>query len=323
MKFTEKEALASAVEEKVATRIAEARQNAADFISDLAFTAPVSSQSFRCTGTELSVFVRQVNAGKISGKITDLSDFEDILAENLECYGYSEERSAELSQILSFCVGRHMPVICDSNPEVIADCLAAMFGLNGVTSIHISTGDPFSIELCDLLCQKKDTSSPQVYLINGALDAYSPNVFNGILQNACNIGGHILIFSSEGTPTEALSPAIWSRAMFIDGDIGLIHLPQDNLSAFETDFDFCQELSLGELKEKRKQLKPFTQIISNRALLNYACFLASTNNSLQADTCILTQLLLSAKAGGKLENLLEQFEEIGIDVKKSELSKYL
>lgn len=321
--IAEKEALASAVEEKVANRIAEARQNAADFISDLAFTVPVGSQGSGRTGTALSVFVRPVNVDKISGTITDISDFEDSLAENLECYGYSEERSAMLSQILSFCVGRHIPIICDSSPEMIADCLAAMFGLNGVTSIHLSTGEPFSVELCDLLCQKKDTSCYQVYLINGALDAYSPNAFNGILQNTCNMGGVILIFSSEGTPIDALSPAIWGRAMFVDGDIGLTHLPQDRLRAFETKFDFYQELKPDKLKEKRKQLKPFAEIISNRALLNYACFMASTNSAIQSDTCILTQILLSAKASGNLENLLERFKENGIDIEEKAFSKYL
>lgn len=177
--------------------------------------------------------------------------------------------------------------------------------------------------LCDLLRQKKDASSPQVYLINGALDAYSPNVFNGILQNTCNLDKCILIFSSEGTPTEALPPTIWSRTMFVDGDIGLIHLPQGNLRVFETELAFCQELSPDKLKEKRKQLKPFAQIISNRALLNYSCFMVSTNSSIQSDICILTQLLLSAKASGNLENLLGQFKENGIDVEKGELSRYL
>ncbi len=319
----ENEALASAVEEKVANRIAEARQNAADFISDLAFTTPVGSQGFRHTRIALTVFVRPLNVDAISGTITDLSDFEDCLAENLECYGYSEERSAVLSQILSFCVGRHMPVICDSNPEVIADCLAAMFGLRGVTSIHLSTGEPFSVELCDFLCQKKDTSCYQVYLINGALDAYSPNAFNGILQNTCGMDGNILIFSSEGTPTDALPPAIWNRAMFIDGDIGLTHLPQGRLRAFETKFDFRLELKPDKLKEKREQLKSFAGIISNRALMNYACFMASTNSSIQSDTCILTQILLSAKASGNVETLLEQLSENEIDVDKNEFSKYL
>lgn len=321
--ISKKEALASAVEEKVAGRIAEARQNAADFISDLAFTSPVNAKSSGHNGTALSVFVRPVNASEIAATITDLSDFEDSLAENFECCGYSEERSVELSQILSFSVGRHIPIICDSNSEVIADCLAAMFGLNGATSIHISTGKPCCTELCDLLRQKKDASSPQVYLINGALDAYSPNVFNGILQNTCNLDKCILIFSSEGTPTEALPPAIWSRTMFVDGDIGLIHLPQGNLRVFETELAFCQELSPDKLKEKRKQLKPFAQIISNRALLNYSCFMVSTNSSIQSDICILTQLLLSAKASGNLENLLGQFKENGIDVEKGELSRYL
>lgn len=318
-----KEALASAVEEKVASRIAAARQNAADFISDLAFTAPLSAQGPGNSGTALSVFVRPVNAKEISGTIMNLSDFEDSLAENLECCGYSEERSAVLSQILSFCVGQYMPIVCDSNPEVIADCLAAMFGLDGVTVIHIPVGEPCCSELCDLLHQKKDASSPQVYLINGALDAYSPNVFNGILQNVCNLGEHILIFSSEGTPSETLPSSIWGRTMFIDGDIGLIHLPRGNLNAFKTELNFRQEFDPDKLKEKRKQLKPFSKIISNRAWLNYACYMVAVNSSIQSDTWILTQILLSASASGNLEKLLELFKENGIDVEKSGLSKYL
>lgn len=321
--IAEKEALASAVEEKVASRIAEARQNAANFISDLAFTAPVGAQNSGGSGAALSVFVRPVHADEVFDTIVELSDFEDSLAENLERCGYSEERSVVLAQILSFCVGQQIPIVCDSNPEIIADCLAAMFGLNGVTLIHIPIGGSCCSELYDFLRQKKAASSPQVYLINGALDAYSPNLFNGILQNACNLDNCILIFSSEGTPAETLPLSVWGRVMFIDGDIGLIHLPQSNLKAFKTKFDLWQEFSPDKLKEKRKQLKPFAQVISNRALLNYACFMASVNSSIQSDTCILTQILLNAKANGKLENLLKLFEEIEIDTEKVELSKYL
>lgn len=321
--ITRKEELASAVEEKVASRIATARQNAADLISDLAFTAPLNAHIPGSSRSALSVSVRPATANEPSGIIMNLSDFEDSLAENLERCGYSEDRSAVLAQILSFCVGQHMPIVCDSNPEIIADCLAAMFGLNGVTVIHIPVGEPCCSELCDLLHQKKDASSPQVYLINGALDAYSPNAFNGILQNVCNLDGHILFFSSEGTPTETLSPSIWGRAMFIDGDIGLIHLPQGSLNAFKTELNLRQEFDLDKLKEKQKQLKPFSKIISNRARLNYACYMVAVNSSIQSDICILTQILLSASASGKLENLLELFEENGIDVEKSGLSKYL
>ena len=319
----EKETLAQAVEEKVADRIAKARQSAAEFISSLAFTAPISVQSSGSSGAALSVLVRSVNADKTYGLIMDLSDFEDSLAENLERCGYSEERASELSQILTFCVGQHMPIVCDSNTEVIADCLAAMFGLNGVTVVSISAGELCFSEFLGLLRQEKSTSSPQVYLINGALDAYSPNIFNGILQNSCNMDGYILLFSSEGTPSETLPLSIWDRAMFIDGDIGLIHFPQDDIQVFETKIDFQQRLSPDKLKEKQKQLKRFAQIISNRALLNYARFLAAVNSSIQSDTCILTQILLSTKANGKLEDLLKLFDELEIDVEKAGISKYL
>lgn len=321
--IAEKEALAQAVEEKVASRITEARQNAADFISSLAFTAPISVQSSGSSGAALSVFVRSVNTDEISGTIIDLSDFEVRLAENLEHCGYSEDRSEELSEILSFCVSWHMPIICDSNPEAIADCLAAMFGLNGVTVVHISVGEACLNELLDLLRQEKTAASPQVYLINGALDTYSPNIFNGILQNVCNLDDHILIFSSEGTPPETLPLSIWERAMFVDGDIGLIHLPQDSIEVFETEFNFQKKFSSDRLKEKQKQLKSFAKIISNHALLNYACFMAASNSSIQSDTCILTQILLNAKVNGKLEDLLKLFEELEIDVEKAEFSKYL
>ena len=111
--------------------------------------------------------------------------------------------------------------------------------------------------------------------------------------------------------------------MFIDGDIGLVRLPQGDLNAFEAECDFQQELRPDKLKEKRKQLKPFAQIISNRALLIYSCFMVATDSTIQSDACILTQILLAAKTIGKLENLLELFEENGIDIDKVGLSKYL
>ncbi len=319
----EKETLASDVEKNVASRIAEARQNAADFISDFAFMTPIVAQSARSIETGLSIAARPIVAEEISGLIDVPADFENSLAENLERCGYSEERSELLSQILSFCVGQHMPIVCDSNSEIIADCLAAMFGLDGVTVVHISSGASWCGELYDLLHQKEGASSLQVYLINGALDAYSPNVFNGILQDAYNLSNCILIFSSEGTPVEALPPSLWGRAMFIDGDIGLVRLPQGDLNAFEAECDFQQELRPDKLKEKRKQLKPFAQIISNRALLIYSCFMVATDSTIQSDACILTQILLAAKTIGKLENLLELFEENGIDIDKVGLSKYL
>lgn len=319
----EKETLASDVEKNVASRIANAQQSAADFISDLAFVLPIAAQGAGGDKAGLSVFARPVHAHEISNTISDLSDFEDNLIENLEYCGYSEERSELLARVLSFCVGQHIPIICNSNAETIADCLAAMFGLNGVTVVHISSDSSWCSELYNLLHQEKMASSSQVFLINGALDAYSPNVFNGILQDTCNLSTCILIFSCEGIPLEALPPSIWGRAMFIDGDIGLVRLPQGNLHAFEVECDLQQEFRPDKLKEKRKQLIPFSTIISNRALLLYGCFMIATNSTIQSDTCILTQILLGAKTIGKLENLLELFEENGIDIEKVGLSKYL
>lgn len=321
-KIDEREALANAVEENVAQRIAAARQNAADFISDLAFITPVATQNTDTSGPVPSIFDRPVKATEISSTIAKLSDFRRRLAENLEYSGYSEGYSAQLSQTLSFCVSQHLPVVCDSNAEIIADCLAAMFGLSGVRVIQISAAGCCSGNLVDLLRQKS-ANAPHVYLINGALDAYSPNIFNAILQDTYNLDSSILIFSSEGIPTEDLPSSVWSRAMFVDRDAGFIRFPQNSLKAYETVSNLRPELKADKLKEKREQLEPFSVVLSNRALLNYANFMATMDSSIQSDTGILTQIILSTKSDGRLEKLLELFEENGIETEDARFSKYL
>ena len=125
-----------------------------------------------------------------------------------------------------------------------------------------------------------------------------------------------------------ISGHVWSRTIFVDGDIGIAGFESDTLNAFHPDVDFSSEYDAKcnreDYKKKHRLLKQFCGVIDNTALLNYVKYLAATDRTIEPDEMLLLQILLSAKASGKQEELLDIFTSFGFDIKSDKyLKKYL
>lgn len=331
LEISRQEKLARDVEEKIAVRIAAARRDAADFISEMAFAMPnnmcVRNSVLEKDSNTMSVTYRKKKY--IYGEqITDIDSFEEELADNLSKAGYDDNVAFQMAQMIVFAICNKMPVVCGTNAERIADCISAMFGEDGTCMIALPIGEPYCKALCDFIRQETK-GTEKVFLVNGIFDGFSLNAFHEIKQCSEEWEHNaILVFPLNGINVEMISGYVWSQTIFIDGDIGIVDFEADTINAFHSSIDFSLEYDAKYDKEdyqkKRRLLKQFRGIIDNTALLNYAKYLAATDATIEPDEMLLLQILLSAKASGKKEELLEIFTTIGFDIKSDKyIAKYL
>jgi hypothetical protein len=134
--LSQREQLASEVETKIALQIEKAKQNVADFISNMAFVSPLSSSvvsNEKQLSNQLSVFNSHIDCVE-DGEIDDIDTFEEELSDNLTRIGYDNEQSIEISQAISFGFFEKVPMVISENAKLIAQCLSTI--LNGGTVDH-------------------------------------------------------------------------------------------------------------------------------------------------------------------------------------------
>lgn len=311
--------LASEVEANVAARIERAKQNAADFISEMAFVTAspvptvVSHISEVDESTESSL-TRRVNIKDSEEKLTDIGDFIDELTDNLKASGYDSASSAYMAQAITFCIANRNPIVCGANTEVIADCISAMFGTGGAYLVTLPIGmtsyDKYFSEIANA-CEELQ----QVFVVNGVFDGYSLCAFNEILQRYSSWKNPpVVLLAMHGINKEAIPSYVWEKALYLDGDAGFVELPTDNVKVFECEIDFKIDYDSRNYQEKRKLLKPYSKFISNTALMKYAMFMVFSNGTVKTEPMIQAQLLLNAIALRSKEQLIEVFESEGIDI---------
>ncbi len=325
VQISKQEKLAQDVKEKIAARIALARKDASDFISEMAFVMPIDikSKSVRSEGSSISITYRKKKY-HLGTEITDMDSFEEELIDNLTFSGYDDTTALQMAQIVVFAICNNMPIVCGEHTERIADCISSMFGCDGTCIISLPIGEPRCKDICDFIGQEiKDTN--RVFIVNGIFDGFSLNAFHEIRQRSEEWENKaILIFPLNGVNTEMISSHVWNQTMFIDGDMGIIDFEKDTLNAFHSSVDFVLEYDAEIFRKKRKLLKQFYGIIDNMAVLNYAKYLAVTDGTMGADEMILVQVLLSAKSSGKKEDFLEKLSTVGLDIKSNRyIKKYL
>lgn len=330
LEISRQEKLAQDVEEKIAVRIAAARRDAADFISEMAFAIPnVACERNLVSEKDSNAISVTYRKKKYThgDQITDIDSFEEELAENLSKAGYDVNVAFQMAQMIVFAICNKMPVVCGANAERIADCISAMFGEDGTCMIALPIGEPHCKALCDFI--RQETKGEKVFLVNGIFDGFSLNAFHEIKQCSEEWEHNaILVFPLNGINVEMISGYVWSQTIFIDGDIGIVDFEADTINAFHSSVDFFMEYEAKYDKEdyqkKRRLLKQFYGIIDNTALLNYAKYLAATDRTIEPDEMLLLQIMLSAKASGKQEELLDIFTSIGYDIKSDKyIAKYL
>lgn len=317
--------LAVDVEAKVATRIAAARINAADFICEMAFASgqPVSARSKETDAKRSGVVSRHIlcNPG---GEIDDLDMLEEELACNFNALGYNAVSANEMAQIITFCICNKQPLVCGSNAASIADAVSALLHSKGAYEITLPMASDRINELCELL-GTECTEERAVILFNGVFDGYSMNAYSTVMQYVSQWkNGCVPIFSISGIDPASIPSAVWENVWYIDGDAGLTQFPHGTLNGFDISCELELEFGEGTLKAERKKLKQFTNIISNRAVLNYAGYMVASGNEPKKTDILILQLVLHAKAQNKLDELLSLLNSSGVNVEGSKLlSRYL
>lgn len=331
LEISRQEKLAQDVEEKIAFRIAAARKDAADFISEMAFAMPnaVRERNSVSEKNDNAISVTYRKKQYMHGdQITDIDSFEEELADNLNKAGYDDGVAFQMAQLIVFAICNKMPIVCGNNAERIADCISAMFGEEGTCMIALPIGEYRCKAMCDFIRQETKEAE-KVFLVNGIFDGFSLNTFHEITQCWEEWGYNaVLVFPLNGINAEMISGYVWSRVIFIDGDIGIVDFESDTLNAFHSLVDFSSEYdakySTEDYKKKRRLLKQINGTVENTALLNYTKYLAATDRTIEPDEMLLIQIILSAKASGKKEELLEALTSIGFDIKSDKyLTKYL
>ena len=317
--LSQREQLASDVETKISMQIEKAKQNVADFISNMAFVSPLYSavtSNGNQLSNQLSVFNSHIDCAE-GGEIDDVDTFEDELSENLTRIGYGNEQSIEIAQAISFCIFEKVPLVISENAKLIAQCLAAVLNGGNVSEVFVTVQGINIEDLSAAINDNLNKVSPMVCLVHGVFDGYSINLFNAlsnIMQSWDNV---VILLSLEGTPSKMLMPGVWNRSIYIDGDRGFEKKTVDSLHTFTVldslDLhDRTIDMKSKEYKDARKSMKSFTDILSNTQIGMYSRYLAIYNASLNDSILILTQLIATARSIGNPDRLKELFQENGI-----------
>ena len=317
--LSQREQLASDVETKISTQIEKAKQNVADFISNMAFVSPLYSavtSNGNQLSNQLSVFNSHIDCAE-GGEIDDVDTFEDELSENLTRIGYDNEQSIEISQAISFGVFEKVPLVISENAKLIAQCLAAVLNGGNVSEVFVPVQGISIEELSAVINDNVSKASPMVCLVHGVFDGYSINLFNALSNIMQNWDNAIILLSIEGTQSKMIMPGVWNRSIYIDGDRGFEKKTVDLLHTFTVldslDLhDRTIDMKSKEYKDARKSMKLFTDILSNTQIGMYSRYLAIYNASLDDSNLILTQLIATARSTGNPERLKELLQENGI-----------
>ena len=312
--------LATDVEAKVAARIAAARINAADFICEMAFASSNSgSIPFKETEAKRSGVVRRNILCNPGGVIDDLDMLEEELACNFNSLGYNAVSANEMAQVITFCICNKQPVVCGSNAAAIADAVSALLHSKGAYEITLPLASDRLSELCVFL-QSECTEENAVILFNGVFDGYSMNAYSTVMQYVSQRQNNCLvIFSTSGINPASVPSAVWENVWYIDGDAGITQFPHGTLNGFDISCDLTLEFGEELLKVERKKFKQFTNVLSNRAVLNYAGYMLASGSELKKSDILILQMIINAKAQNKLDEMLSLLNSAEIDVETRKL----
>lgn len=318
-----KEQLASNVEEKVATRIAAAKKNAADFICEMAFATNYGTNQVSTMSSYMPKVTQHLCQYTKGDLIDDRDTFEEELAENLEKSGYSEEYAYEMSQVISFCISNKLPLVVNENADIISDCIAAMFDTDGAMEVSL----PLANSDCSMLCETikaNVTSDYNIFVINGIFDGFSLNAYNELLQNYSEIKQKaLLILSACGLSMNMIPVSVWNQSFFIDGDLHLISVRNEPLNSFISNVDFKLSYDQVAIKAMRKELKPFREFVSNTAQLKNAMFMSTYDEHIGSCLLLEMQLILASQNSAAPDELISAFEATSVSEEgKKLISKY-
>lgn len=319
--ITKKETLAADVEKQIAKRIEDARQNAADFISQMAFVPSVSVASSETR--QLPVFMSTIDSEFKYTDIEDLDDFEDELRANFVISGYEDRKATDMAYAISFSICNRIPVIIRENSTEISRCVASLINAGGLYEVFVPI-EGISIDQLLKSIFVSENDKPRVFLIHGVFDGYNLNIFNALVNNLKNHKDNIFVFLSiEGLSAKMLPPDVWNRAFYIDGDDGLMNLTKGKIHSFNVSLEYTYPIDNGDFRKKKEQLNAFSKIIGCMQMNLYAMYLSCFNVNIDRSDTILNQIIANACSSDSEELLQSLFRENGISRGEELLSKIL
>ncbi len=197
-----------------------------------------------------------------------------------------------------------------------------MFGTNGAYAAVLPIGENSCAQIIRLMKEKSKVEK-SVFLINGIFDGFSLNKFNELMQHSFELQNVVLIIALSGVQAEAIPTSVWGRTVYFDGDIGIKGKYKHSLNSYACE-NICYNEADNEVFNKcRKELKPFSCIIGNTAMINYAGIMASVGGTISKNITVQLQLVISAKASGKEERLDKILDEEGITLDGEIKDKYM
>lgn len=324
-KIEEKKRLALEVESKIAKRIEEAKKNAAEFISQMAFVSPVREQSSseKSNGKKINIY-KSLMPCVNGGNIDDIDTFEEELIANFNIIGYREEVSIEMAQTISFGIGNHIPIVIGDNSTSIGQCVAATIKGGELSEIFISSPEINVDSLTETIRNEIQEHENRVILIHGVFDSYSIGVYNVLVNRLKCMEEELVVFLSiEGISLNMIPSNVWSTSFYINGDEGLDMMACETVNSFDISMSFKRKNNDKEFKVKKKELTPFASIIGNRQANLYALYLSYYNLDLNESYTILKQMIAVALSLGKEEMLNSCFIENGISYGEKLIEKFL
>lgn len=318
--------LALDVEKKVAQRIKDAQQDAAEFVSQMAFVSSFFSSSKNSevprNNSSVSVF-KSVMCHTDSGIVDDFDTFEEELTENLTVIGYKDEFAVEIAQAISFCICNRLPILLGENATALAKCVAATIGGEELTEVFVGGQSTVIGSLYELM-EGKRANYPLVYLVHGVFDGYSNNLFNEISNLTRNTSLNTVVFLSlQGISPNLIINNVWSEAFYVDGDSGIERISDGPVKAVNPVMEFAREIDTHEYEATRKELRPFSSVLSNMQICLYARYLATYGISLRQSPTILNQLIAVSRSSGLEEQLNALFHENGVTDGEKMIEQYL
>lgn len=308
--IVEKEDFASEVEKNITLRIEKAKENAADFISQMAFLSPttVSIASDSDKNDTISVIHTCIESEN-EGEIDDIDTLGEELAENFMSIGYNEATAVDMSRMICFCISTNTILVIGENSFSISKCIATTMGCKELSEIPVYDRFINCESFKSVLAEHKGN---HVLLLHGVLDGYSVTSFNTISRILSDNHKHILItLSLEGIQPHMVPPGVWNHAMFVDGDKGLTEFCTNDIKSFNVSVVYDRELEMSKIKEKRKQLENYSSLLSNIQISRYSNFLAFYDVDLNQSSSVLSQIITSGKSQGKENELRSMFVENG------------
>lgn len=323
--ITEREKLASDVEKQISKRIDDAKQNAADFISQMAFIPNISTKIAIDSQDKkhFPIFMNKASSEFKEDIIEDLDDFEDKLRENFNILGYADKNATDMAFAISFCFCNRIPIIIRENSMEISRSVATLINNGSLYEVFVPI-DGISLEQLMDGIQNVKTDQAKVFLIHGIFDGYNLNLFNALVNILKKQNEDIFVFLSiEGLSVKMLPADVWNRTFYIDGDDGLINLTKGKIHSFNVSVDYKYDIDSKDFKIKKATLNAFSKIIGCMHTNLYAMYLSCFKVELNNCDVILNQLIANACSSDNEELLKSLFQENGVSRGEELLSKML